>query len=445
MGVILTEAECQQFVQEMYFGKTPAILEMEAIIHDIRSDYMVDKSQIEKFNLFSNISRDKRLLDLANKMSEIWGYADCSVNVYFSKYENACTYPVTYSVDVEPEKMMVKGANGYKYSKKANFYTMYYISSALMCNNSYTDAEVMAVLVHEVGHSFTAASREKCALVSAFRDSFVFNMIINMLNDPMYAGQYAYSLVVNTNMYKKVMTKINNSRKDGKNVYVSTDKVAEFINNAIRFICLAPFKLTGIDALLTKIDANAFESWISKVSKNDKYMKNLANKRTDEYLSDSFAMMYGYGSDQATALSKMYFLDKKDPVEDFYDKVPLVGKLNQASKFSYWVLAETFSVHPSLPARVDNIIKELEGELKKTDIPPKMKAQIKANIKDLEEFKDAVRKMEIEGGDTAKAKKEWLKKWIDMSGNPDVKNKFENDMMNMKDRDDYYNKLDKEK
>ena len=66
---------------------------------------------------------------------------------------------------------------------------------------------------------------------------------------------------------------------------------------------------------------------------------------------------------------------------------------------------------------------------------------IKANIKDLEEFKDAVRKMEIESGDTAKAKKEWLKKWIDMSENPDVKNKFENDMMNMKDRDDYYNKL----
>ncbi len=70
-----------------------------------------------------------------------------------------------------------------------------------------------------------------------------------------------------------------------------------------------------------------------------------------------------------------------------------------------------------------------------------MKKKIQDNIKDLEEFKDSVRKMNIDKSDPNKMKKEWLKVMIASSENPDVKNKYENELMNMKSRDEYYNKL----
>ena len=436
MGIILTEQECQTFVNEMYFGKTKDIMELEQMIHNLREKYAVASSQITNYNRFSDISRDKALLEIGNKISEIWGFAECSVNVYFSEYPNAYTYPVTYSMDVEPEKMIVKGANGYKYSKQSNFYTMFYISSAMICNKDYTDGEIMAVLLHEIGHSFSAANLEKCELVKAGRESYIFNMIMNMFYDP----SYAVSLVTNTNMYKKVMTMLNNKKKDGKGVYVSSDTLNKFLNNVYKVIFVLPFKLTGISALINKLSASEFGQYIKRVTHNDKAMKNMAHGRTDEYLSDSFAMMYGYGPDQSTALAKMYF-SEKDAFNDFCKKVPIVGKLNESSEFSYWVLAETFSQHPSLPARVDNILKELQDELKKSNLSPTMKKKIQDNIKDLEEFKDSVRKMNIDKSDPNKMKKEWLKVMIASSENPDVKNKYENELMNMKSRDEYYNKL----
>lgn len=445
MGVIFTESQATQIVQEMYFGKTDDILEMEKILHDIRSDYKVEPEKITKYNYFANITRDRRLVKFANKISEIWGFEECSVNVYLSEYSNAYTYPVTYSLDVEPEKMIVKGKNGYKYSKESKFYTMLYISSALLCNSDYTDGEVMAVLLHEIGHSFTAASRAKCDLVSAYRDSYIFNSIIRMIQDPVYAGDYALRLVANTNMYKRVMAYLNNHNKDGKDVYVQSDDVAKFIRNFWKLIVYFPFQVTGLMALMYKLDAKSFENSIAKNSRNEKYMKSLADRRTDEYLADSFSMMYGYGADQSSALVKLYNEKTTDAIDDFYDKIPLIGKLNQTSKFSYWVAAETFSVHPSLPARVDNITKELNNELKKSDLPPKMKAQIKKNIEDLEKMKEEVRNTPVSKSDTEALKKEWIKKWISATETPDIRNKFEEELKNMKDRDDYYNKLNKEK
>lgn len=428
--------ESLQAIQEVYVGATKDILELENLIGNIRRDYEVEQGQLKNFNLFSSVVRDKRWLDVQNKMCDIWGFADCSVNVYLSEYSNAYTYPVTYSMDVEPEKMIVRGPNGYKYSKISNFYTMFYISSALLCNKEYSDKEVMAVLLHEVGHSFSACTKNKCDLVQSGRDSAVFYYITCMVRyaDP----SYAVALVQNTNMYKKVMTALNNRSKDGKSLYVYN---SDFITNVTRILTF-PLKIL-FTPLLNKIAASDWAKWISAKSKDQKYMKNLADARTDEYLSDSFAVMYGYGQYQVTGLTKMY--NESDAYEDFCKKVPIVGKLMQTSEYSYWVLAETFSVHPSLPARIDNITKELDAELKKSNLPPKMKKQIQENIKDLEEFRKSVKELTISDDDPNKFKKEWIKKMIELSKNPDVENKFEDALMNQKDRDAYYNDLQVEK
>ena len=288
-----------QAINEMYIGKTKEVQELQQIIHDVRTNYLVDPKDIKNFNKYSDISRDKGLVTLGDKIASIWGFKESSVNVYISEYANAYTYPVTYSLDIEPENMIVKGANGYKYSKKSNFYVLFYISSAVMCNSLYTDEEVMAILLHEIGHSFTLVTEDKCSLVQAGRSCSLTYYISQMFDNPWYA----VTLVQNTNMYRKVMAQIQKKNKDGKGVYVSVDYIKKF-SDMIEKLFILPFKLTGIDALLTKWSASDFAMQIKRTTHNERAMKNLANNRTDEYMSDSFAMMYGYGAQQSSALTR---------------------------------------------------------------------------------------------------------------------------------------------
>ena len=454
MGIILTEQQCQEILNEMYIGQTDDILELEKLISKARSKYSGG-------NTAKNIAAtqsDEDLNKIADKIEEIWGFGSVAFYVYQSNIPNASTYPVTCSIDIKPENMIVKGKNGYKYSKKSNYCSLIQMASCVFLDTEkYSDKEIMAILLHEIGHSFDACNHETIKMVQNARAGKIMILIMSLIKDLMLApstggasilssiASISLVAVYNTNLMKHIDAKaIRKSLEKndifnkistlldvyGKSIKDSIFSFIEFIQRATGFKAIMDFLYTPFAWAGNKIN-KLLQTKTSGITQG----------RVKEYLADSFPMMYGYASYQASALEKMcYNTNSKN--DEIINKIPLIGKLDQMSNYNLFVLAETFSTHPSLAARTNNMTKELEGELKKSNLPPKMKKQIEANLKDLKEFRDKVRdESKIAHDDPKRYRKAWLAVAMALDDDSTRVTKFEKDYVDMETRDEYYDKL----
>jgi hypothetical protein len=100
--------------------------------------------------------------------------------------------------------------------------------------------------------------------------------------------------------------------------------------------------------------------------------------------------MYGMGPDLASFLSKIS-LDASpsgSEIERILNTTPVVGKINEVCKVPILLIMNSISDHPSLPARTQKILDELNYEIKNSDLDPKTKIALKKNIQDIEKIKD---------------------------------------------------------
>ena len=350
--------------------------------------------------------------------------------------------------------MIVKGKNGYKYSKKSNFSVLINMASALFLDTEkYSDKEVMAVLLHEIGHSFDVCNKDCIKMVQNARASQIvmlaMKVVISIISifrgDLSGVANLPQTILVSTNIGKRVQASSIRTALESDSSFVKLQSLIQIYGNNVmtgifNFIGLI-FRATGIKSILNFLLIPI--SWIDKnITKfTQSKSSSITTGRVKEYLADSFPMMYGYGAYQTSALEKMcYNTNSKN--DEIVNKIPLIGKLDQISNYHLFVLAETFSTHPSLAARTNNMTKELEGELKKANLPPKMKKQIEANLKDLKEFRDKVRdESKIAHDDPKRYRKAWLAVAMALDDDSTRVSKYEKDYVDMETRDEYYDKL----
>ena len=303
-------------LNEVYFGETKDIQELLDIIHTFREKYIHKKNYAY---VFPGSNSDPDLMKLSEKLEEMFGFGAVDLNIINATYMNAITYPIIYNIGCRPEDHIHSTPNGFKFDKEFNYVTQINYTSNVFLNEEFTDREILAILLHEVGHSFVLVQKEMVPLVTATRDSIVIvNIILAIYNLCLLNVVGAYlnikTLINSVNGIKLFKANINKSIKKspiGK-VY---DKINTGIFERLKIFTSKSsevlFKISGLESL-SKALGTILNGWVflndkQKKSLSDTAKTNNAFGRSMEYFSDNLPASYGLGVDMASALQKMEF------------------------------------------------------------------------------------------------------------------------------------------
>lgn len=342
---------------------------------------------------------------------------------------NAMTYPIIYNIGCNPEDHLHSTPNGFKFDREFGYVTQISYTSNVILNKDFTDREVLAVLLHEVGHSFVLVQEQIVPLVVSNRDMIVINSIMLAIlyilsGDPISASKQITTLLNSNNFIKKIKYTYHTSLKKsilGKIIdRIDTGifgRIGIFLSNRINDI----FKITGLNNV-SKALSLIMNGWPFL---GDKGRKNLEKRmrsqnaygRSMEYFSDNFPASYGLGADLASALEKMEFreMSKSEKVVDAISKLnPLNLLLGELVKLPYYEFLNAVDVHPKYAHRINKIEADLKKELSKSKMNPKMKKELQKSLDEINKMKQNLKQGEkIKENNPVAYKKLWMKMFID--------------------------------
>ena len=398
-------------LNEAYFGKTKGVLKIEKALGALRRKYMGQ--------YFSkDINLDPGIDDVCRAIEDAFGFGLVQFEVCIVAGINAFTMPIGTSVDARGSKYMeVDTTNGYRYNKQANFAALLYITSGLFLNEAFTDAEITAIMLHEIGHNFTTSAID-------------YNGNLNVLNNVL-VGLYTFGVytVASTNVVKRASINLNNymaktfrrlaevynSFKSviGTWSYIIAEylKFGEFVNGITM-----PFS-----TMVTTIASNVWSITMRYALFPTRFLTGY----DDERFADSFATMYGYGPEMQTALEKLH--DRKYSVyamDKFISESPLIANYIDLFKLPVLFIIYAFDEHPELPARMKNACTQIEYDLKNHHYRPAMKARIKHDLKVMQANLAKYEKINSDVTENPKAIKELYYQWLLENFDGDLKHKI---------------------
>ena len=386
-------------LNEAYFGKTKGVLKIEKALGALRRKYMGQ--------YFSkDINLDPGIDDVCRAIEDAFGFGLVQFEVCIEAGINAFTMPIGTSVDARGSKYMeVDTTNGYRYNKQANFAALLYITSGLFLNEAFTDAEITAIMLHEIGHNFTTSAID-------------YNGNLNVLNNVL-VGLYTFGVytVASTNVVKRASINLNNymaktfrrlaevynSFKSviGTWSYIIAEylKFGEFVNGITM-----PFS-----TMVTTIASNVWSITMRYALFPTRFLTGY----DDERFADSFATMYGYGPEMQTALEKLH--DRKYSVyamDKFISESPLIANYIDLFKLPVLFIIYAFDEHPELPARMKNACTQIEYDLKNHHYRPAMKARIKHDLKVMQANLAKYEKINTDVTENPKAIRDMYYQWL---------------------------------
>lgn len=375
----ITLDEHVRFITEAYFGKLPFLLEVEKAVHELR--------QPENLNRFKDLDASAPVQRINRLMEQGFGVEVFSLQIKHNDVVNVYTIPVATRYDVAldmniDELVYATQSEGYRFKPNNHICIVCVLYRGLLQLEELSDAEIVAVMLHEIGHNFADA---------IYKDIRVANKEVAQVYYQYYiiaAIMQVFCLHFGNAIYilKNYNHKANNSKNLGK-------QYSKLKYNPIRGIKKAfgskiqDFKSFSKAVITRYFGAGKLRNQIRKAEiygLEKKAKKSL--DRQNEVIADKFAGIYGYGPEQAQALLKMDSYRSK--AAKFVDKLP--GGKNKNRAFDQLVnQAIKYDEHPHTIQRIHEEIKVLKYELNK-GCDPKYEAMIKGQIAELEQLlKDA--------------------------------------------------------
>jgi hypothetical protein len=386
--------EAVEFVNEAFVGKTPLLQEIEDQIGVIRG-------KLDRYDDWDSHPEVQKLNRLFEKQ---FGMDIFALHMIPDNIINAYTMVIATNFDVYRRKnfasyLVADRKDGYRFKPNNDFCIVAYVYYGLLANPDITDEEIVAIILHEIGHNFADFLDNHIRLSNQYEmDSYValkiMNIIINVLTLHLFsAGADLVELLGST-------TSMNNARKSkiekrnqkgNKRPVSSALKGAFYAVSGFFDICasvllrsnLIVIGLSGLSRLFQKPFEDAYKD----------QAKRSAGRR-NEIIADKFATIYGYGPELGSSLKKMSVYKTKDA--EIIDKIPIFGKkINQIWEKLYLDINE-FDCHPHYIQRINESIKTLEDELNQQDMDPKLKSAIMKQLREMqasiEDTKKAVNK-----------------------------------------------------
>lgn len=392
---------------EVYIGRTDQIQDMRNTLAEARALYINKKyGQCRQ-----------KLGEVETIIENFFGFESFSLDIYPDPTINAFTYPTVTSIDIDiSEALYTTSKEGYKFKKDAHVAAISKITAGLFGNTNFTDDEMFAIFLHEIGHSFVTRSPLMDAQFELYKTQLTSTVILEvMLN-------VAKGIIIAFGKWGGTPGKILRALAI-RNTTKNTAAVISTTNNGIKQFC-AEFQkkirkypaLNGTQFYLNKLtrfidrqfeNVYDFFGTITGINLLDAKLKQYqasvidpdnrpnAQMRSWERLSDDFATVYGYGAELSTALLKFensaYF---KDSAYDWFKhNFPIVKQLTEKR---YEILKDCIyeiDCHPSTPDRINSIIENMEHDIKsEKNLKPKEKKMLMDSLKQTKQLaKDAAK------------------------------------------------------
>lgn len=363
-----------------------------------RSKVFNNELTIKNVNTCEEMDKFNRLIEKTFGFENFALYLE-SDNISF----NAYTVPLTSKFDVplNIRKYTIYDKDGIRYKKEAKFSTMVWIHWSLFKNDVFTDREIMAIILHEIGHNFSNTINDDMYGLSALSKviNFLSIILLSIMSIKNPFGVEAKVLVSTSNTVQRFCIEVNNKiRKNNpeivNSIYFIKDVVAN-IKGIVTEINIAQVFLLSLFGLpVAQMAYNILRIITTKVT-NPILLVKLILGYKDEKLSDNFATMYTYGADLSSALIKMEEEGHGYKVSKFINtKTGLLGSYYNLMTLIIEILLTPFDEHPTTIARVNNQLIYMEKELNKKDIDRNIKKKLEKDIASCQASVDKLTRIE---------------------------------------------------
>lgn len=95
---------------------------------------------------------------MSRLLADEFGFKELYITVIAGNERNAITPPISYAIECMPlfrlKKNLYVDKNSMKFKPESGYVLTMSIYSGLLLSDDFSDAEIMAVLLHEIGHNF---------------------------------------------------------------------------------------------------------------------------------------------------------------------------------------------------------------------------------------------------------------------------------------------------
>lgn len=353
---------------EVYFGKNKYLISAEKVLAEVRWEYQESK---DKVNFSKEISTFNRLIEKA------FGFEAFSLIIDHSGALNAYTYPLGLVIDAPNMNDINADSKGFKMDNIEGSTIVVYVNSGLFFNRDITDGELMAIIMHEIGHNFQTAispiSRGFSYINRA--TSLVLLPLIFLLNPQAGINKFKGT----RRWYYGLIDKL---KRENNSIYAIIDGFSYITKKIIGVIGVtADFVLSFLAMLAGPVipvpDVNTLINFI-----------NSFGGVKDESIADNFATAYGYGPELTSALGKMERKSGGMVDREVIRGIPFIGIWYDLCLFPTNVMNSIVDPHPNKAHRIKSQIDMLKEEANKSELDKKVKAKINREINTLEEQLD---------------------------------------------------------
>lgn len=374
-------------IQEVYFGNTKGIEKLQTQLSIFRARCFKENKFSRKENTYEELTQFNRIAE------EVFGFKTFALQIHMADYTNAFTLPVCGKFDINKtyEETIYK-KDQIKFNKDAGYSCLVFMTYRLFMDKKYTDREIMAIILHEIGHNFSEAINKTGTAFNNIKKSIIVYDIImtaiqSVLSDNAYSLSDAGTNIValttlNLNktqsLYIEVMEKI---KKNHKNFLIVMNTISR--NKAILLGILKSIieKINITILLLNPI--RYLRLLLGVIIKYNPIQILYAHfGYNEEKTSDTFATMHGYGADLSSALYKMHYSNKDM-------KIP--NPANHIRNLMYLpiiILSTPTMAHPETITRIKEQISYLEKELEMDNMDKKMRKEVESQIKEMNQLID---------------------------------------------------------
>lgn len=341
-----------EILLEYYQGKQPALIKCEKYLDEIiRYEKENEKS-------FINVRTHKASpanVKLENELTSFFKVK--KINIYWATgMVNAMT--------ITPSAFASMSANSaYKSGSYSDITIHMIVYTDLITKANLNAQELLAMMLHEIGHNFYL-----CPISAGFQlfyivATFPIGLLNNLIQKLVLVG-----ILHIEDFIKKEIPILYNSLQIIGRFFAEFTQILAPITNPVNMLVSLALNLTSI-------------------ATNPMKAVNLLTGYGNEKGADSFAAVYGYGPNQASALRKMETLENM-----LYGKVVANDKgpvsiINDLSLLMCDLMAMMMlEPHPSNNQRAASMLKKLKRDLATNDYPKGMKQDLEKEIARMEKM-----------------------------------------------------------
>ena len=340
-------------VNETYFGKSK---ELE-IIEKSFDKAIQSKDKIDASSLGI----------VAKQLQKKFGFDNVSIGIDKTPGLNAYTY-----IDIaDIKKMKIKTSEGYK-ALPGNTCSILVVFSPAMLSGVLSGKELTAITLHEIGHQFASKrilnSSSLRYMASYIRGLSELDKIIRI------ASQETNSIADMFMMIRRVISKLTEDAVFAIKYVINT---LILLKDILKTPTLKDtYNLIG--------DSTKFSRIMNYINNFDKVKKPIRVHDLEEEMADSFATIYGYGPELASALTKIEASDideEFDPYDNsfynLYIYIPIYTLLS-------YIFTSDSGIAIKTSRRVYAQLLTLRKEMNDINTDAKTKKRILADIDELE-------------------------------------------------------------